>query len=261
MSRLLYDEPPLLVFPTLATKIGLNETIVIQQIHYWLYANTKNKHNLRDGFYWTYNTYKEWQDQFPFWCIKTIRRTLKSLEKKNLIITGRFNKMALDRTLWYRINYPQLKLLENDKVDKDGSPCGQIVQMEVDKLTPPIPETIFTETTTKNNDNGFLLPKKTALSLKDVENLQDEGVRIIISYYFQRYEAVFHEEHPRLKKAQLSRIAGVLLYFMQENDVAPDDVEALIDKHFKRDSLQTDYNLNHFATEGILQNLFWDVLY
>ena len=35
MSKLLINEHPLQVLPSLATKIGLNEAIVLQQIHYW----------------------------------------------------------------------------------------------------------------------------------------------------------------------------------------------------------------------------------
>lgn len=36
MSKLLIEEPPLQVLPSLAVTIGLNEAIIIQQIHYWL---------------------------------------------------------------------------------------------------------------------------------------------------------------------------------------------------------------------------------
>ncbi len=36
MNNLLLDEHPLLVMPKLATLIGLNEAIVLQQVHYWL---------------------------------------------------------------------------------------------------------------------------------------------------------------------------------------------------------------------------------
>lgn len=35
MSRLLINEPPLIVLPNLAILIGLNEAIVLQQVHYW----------------------------------------------------------------------------------------------------------------------------------------------------------------------------------------------------------------------------------
>lgn len=35
-AQLLINEPPLQVLPTLAKTIGLNEAIVLQQVHYWL---------------------------------------------------------------------------------------------------------------------------------------------------------------------------------------------------------------------------------
>ena len=38
--RLLIDEPPLMVLPSLAAVIGLNEAIMLQQIHYWLGLST-----------------------------------------------------------------------------------------------------------------------------------------------------------------------------------------------------------------------------
>ena len=36
MSRLLIKESPVMIIPSLAVKIGLNEAVVLQQIHYWL---------------------------------------------------------------------------------------------------------------------------------------------------------------------------------------------------------------------------------
>ena len=41
MSNLLIDDYPILVLPSLATEIGLNEAIVLQ-MHYWL---KKSNHN------------------------------------------------------------------------------------------------------------------------------------------------------------------------------------------------------------------------
>lgn len=41
MSKLLISESPLLVLPSLAETIGLNEAIVLQQIHFW---TSKEKH-------------------------------------------------------------------------------------------------------------------------------------------------------------------------------------------------------------------------
>ena len=36
MGNLLINEPPLQVLPSLAAKIGLDNAIFIQQLHYWL---------------------------------------------------------------------------------------------------------------------------------------------------------------------------------------------------------------------------------
>ncbi len=61
MSKLLLDEHPLLVLPSLAKKIGLNEAIILQQINYWLIDSKKEI----DGRKWTYNSIKAWNEQFP----------------------------------------------------------------------------------------------------------------------------------------------------------------------------------------------------
>lgn len=36
MSKLLLDDEPLVILPKLAAAIGLNEAIILQQLHYWL---------------------------------------------------------------------------------------------------------------------------------------------------------------------------------------------------------------------------------
>mgnify|MGYP000945594715 CR=1 FL=1 len=130
MSKLLLDESPILVLPSLATKIGLNEAIFIQQLHYWL----KDSKNVRDGRKWVYNTHEEWQEQFPFWSISTIRRTITKLEKANLIIVSNYNKMAIDKTKWYRINYDLLEEMSNPNQNKqpeeENSPTVQNEQSE-----------------------------------------------------------------------------------------------------------------------------------
>lgn len=42
MSMVLFDEHPMLVNKPLAVEIGLNEAIVLQQIHYWLEMNKES---------------------------------------------------------------------------------------------------------------------------------------------------------------------------------------------------------------------------
>lgn len=112
MSKLLIEEQPLIVIKSLALKIGLHEAIVLQQVHYWL---TKKTHMI-DGRSWVYNTYKEWQEQIPFWSESTIKRTFKTLEELGLIITGNYNTYKMDQTKWYTIDYEKLRDLDVEDV-------------------------------------------------------------------------------------------------------------------------------------------------
>lgn len=106
------DEYPLLIFPQLACKVGLNESIILQQIHYWNKINRKANNNFEDGFYWTFNSYPQWQEQFPFWSLNTIIRAISKLEKSKLVVSGNYNKLKQDNTKWYRIDYEILTKLE-----------------------------------------------------------------------------------------------------------------------------------------------------
>lgn len=108
MSMLLND-PPEFFNPRLAVEIGLNESIVLQKIHYWIVNNERNGINYYEGRYWTFNSIKKWRDDFfPWWSVDTVKRTFKSLENKELLIVGNFNKKGYDKTKWYTINYQKL---------------------------------------------------------------------------------------------------------------------------------------------------------
>ena len=134
-NRLLLNEEPLIIMPQLAVKIGLNESIVLQQIHYWTKINEKADKNFKGGYYWTFNSYEDWKEQFPFWSISTIKRTISSLEHKKLIISGNYNRLKIDRTKWYRIDYLELESI-------DTSPLCQNEPMDSTKMNRPLPETI-----------------------------------------------------------------------------------------------------------------------
>lgn len=130
MSKLLMDEHPIQVMPTLASHIGLNEAIILQQIHYWL-SKSNHKH---DGRMWIYNTVKGWAEQFPFWSESTIKRAINNLTKKELVLIGNYNKAKFDKTLWYSIDYEKLDELErvnnrlgqNDLTSSSKRPNGEV---------------------------------------------------------------------------------------------------------------------------------------
>lgn len=112
-SYLLINEPPLTVSPTLATIIGLDEAILIQQVHYWL-MNQKNAGRMEEGEKWVYNTYEEWQESnFPFWSVDKVQRLFLKLEKQGLIISRQFDAKNRDMRKFYRLAYDEICMLHD----------------------------------------------------------------------------------------------------------------------------------------------------
>lgn len=132
MSKLLIDDQPLQVLPALAEAIGLNEALILQQIH-WLLERSRNK---VEGKNWVYNTYEQWKsNHFRFFSLSTIRRAIDNLEKLGLLIsTTKFNKMKVDKTKWYSIDYQALEALEITSA-KNNRPSAQNEQSNCSNWT------------------------------------------------------------------------------------------------------------------------------
>lgn len=108
MSRLLINEAPLQVLPTLAVKVGLNEAIFLQQLHYRL-----RESRMIEGRRWYSRSMDEWCATFPFWSKRTVERIVTSLRNRDLIeTTADYNREPDDRTLWYTLSYAALDDLE-----------------------------------------------------------------------------------------------------------------------------------------------------
>lgn len=118
--NVLIDEYPLVVLPTLACQYGLNEAIVIQQIHYW---TQKNK-PMSDGFVWVYNSIPEWKRQFPFWSERTIFSILKNLKNLGLVIAERKSDNPYDQTLYYRLDHEKFGIsISQTLQDRKSKTC------------------------------------------------------------------------------------------------------------------------------------------
>ncbi|MGX9133966.1 conserved phage C-terminal domain-containing protein [Rummeliibacillus sp. JY-2-4R] len=103
--KFLFKDKPLIVLTELATIIGLNEAIILQQLHYFLLKSPMKF----EGFTWYKHSFDSWSKQFPFWSHNTIVRAFTRLEKRNYIVsTSKFNSYKTDRRKWYRIDYERL---------------------------------------------------------------------------------------------------------------------------------------------------------
>ena len=109
-SQLLIDERLVYVIPTLAVWVGLNEAIFLQSLHYALLDKRLGKEV--DGVKWFRNSCPEWEEEFPFWTDKVIKRTIGNLIGDGLLKTrDDLNQHGYDQTKWYTINYEKFSEL------------------------------------------------------------------------------------------------------------------------------------------------------
>lgn len=279
ISNLLLDEHPLQVMPTLATLIGLNEAIILQQVHYWLKHKEKSGQDYIDGHYWVYNTYKQWQEQFPFWHLNTLQRAFTSLEKKGLLISANYNKAGFDKTKWYTIDYNAYESMVSTSHQN-----GMLVTPDCIDGTHQngMTNTIdYTDTTAENikSLNGTELKQFHTLSTTTpfnssilekqiIKSCHKQGITdccdyiTIIEYYYSMYMATFHKEHPRLSSTAMDSVIESI-YSGSElvDNIDPDMYKALISQHFKTLYDNCDYNICHFMSEGIRNNRFYEACY
>ena len=201
MSRLLIDEPPLQVLTSLARELGLNEAIMLQQMHYWL---IKSSHEF-EGVKWFYKTLEDWQTEFPFWSTMTIRRTLTNLEKQKVIRIGNFNKKKFDKTKWYTIEY---QCVNRRCVQYEQTMCSNrtdgCVQFEQTYTRE------YTETTTENNGSKE----------KPLKVVWTEETKYIIDYLNKRTGK---------KYSVKTKKTAQLVHKLLDNGFTVEDFERVID--------------------------------
>lgn len=143
--------------PALAVAIGLNESIMLLQIDFWIGQTD----NFIDGKYWTYQSVRDMHTKaFPYWSIATINRTVASLQTQGLLHTANYNKRKGDKTRWFALNFEGLKKL-GEKVPSISVIHG-VFQNETPITQNETPsaqnETTLPEITTENTTEREIAP-------------------------------------------------------------------------------------------------------
>lgn len=264
----------LIVNTDLALVLGdLNEAIILNQLNYWLEINKKADKNFIDGKYWVYNSYAEWRENdFPYWSEKTIQRTFTRLENKGIVISANYNKMCIDKTKWYSIDFEVLeemiKAYDSNKIsEEDKMSCRE------GQYDRPIPKN-----TTKDYSYAFPKGKGTLCfssekavgqsnvkyRIEDVPYLVGQyaepntpGSRIIelrkiIQFFIGRYEEESDIRHIDVSDSAIKSIVDA--YFHPTGkvvDCEAEDYMWMIDDYFA-----TDYKMNGKRVSKSLQHFF-----
>lgn len=203
---LLFDEQPIVFDRTLAREIGDRHATVLQQVHYWIEVNRKNKNKevYKDGYYWTYRSIKKWhEEEFDYLSFSTVRRTFDDLIENGYLITGEYNKFGADRTKWYRVNKDKIsKLYEkitnekhlsnmtNANAQNEQMEMSKMSSSEMLKMSQPIQENnkrLNKENISYQSNNNIIYVDKNEKvnELNDSKNINDKSFRKYNTQYFR----------------------------------------------------------------------------
>lgn len=123
-----------------AKKYGLKEAIILYNIRFWLDKNIANGTNFKNGRVWTFNSYKAFNELFPYLSQSQVKRCLTNLVKEGILIKENYNKLGFDRTNWYSINEAKYDLNDNSSPLDESVPRSDENVPRVDESVPPIPD-------------------------------------------------------------------------------------------------------------------------
>jgi hypothetical protein len=211
--KLLIDEAPLIVLPTLAKHIGYKEALVLQQLHYFLQITP----NVIDGVPWVYNTYEQWQEHIPFLSSRTLRRIMTDLEAMNLIRSERMEAHLWYQRKWYTINYETLYDL-NLLIRPDSStPLGKF-----DLIDPANLNDSYTKTSLKE----FNKTTDTVPTLQPVQEVEQQGsnfeaVATSIGQIEEKEDVLGKTRESEIKKQEKSEEKEIPLVFSDKGKIDP----------------------------------------
>lgn len=103
----------------IAKVYGVNAAILLQNLGHWIEKNKANETNYYDGNYWTYNSRRAYRELFPYMSERQIDTAFKKLIDDGIVITGNYNELKYDRTLWYALTEKGKSILHFDGMERD----------------------------------------------------------------------------------------------------------------------------------------------
>lgn len=114
----------------MAVRYGMEEAVFLDALMFWYRTNRGDNRNFRDGRWWSHNSVKAYEQVFPWWSAKQIRRIIESCKSQGALLSGNYNRDQRDRTFWYTPSDDLLSLYGEDVTGNCNLPNGQMQEPE-----------------------------------------------------------------------------------------------------------------------------------
>lgn len=112
---------------SLATLIGLNETIILTNFYFNVKSNEGNENMVKDGRVWFFRSVKYLNEQYPYLTPDKIRRAIERLINAGYVIKGDYNQDKFNKCNWYSISDEVYILFEGinaESIGQNAKPFG-----------------------------------------------------------------------------------------------------------------------------------------
>lgn len=183
-SDLVSNGKCIILYASLAQKLGLNEAIIVQQLHFLLGLPGGRTIN---GEHWIFNTYEQWQrDHFPFWSLNTIQRTFTTLESMMVVEScqpdgakSRKKYYRLNHGMWAKLMKGTLPTLTNPDHTNLGSSSHQNGMIEDTNLASSLTETTVQRSPNRESEESKETAPSVAASWKPSNRDKNQELRTL----------------------------------------------------------------------------------
>jgi hypothetical protein len=171
-----------------AKRYGLAEAVLIKNFKFWIEHNIDQKYNFKDGRTWTYISLKELAKNFDYLSEKQVRTAIDHLIKDEVLLKGNYNKLSIDKTLWYAFVNENDFVKAYDQKEKPSAQMGKPSDLEVKAIPDTLNIYTNTNTTTdilaKKIKNSFVPPtiEEVKVFFRDKGYREDAAIKAF-NYY------------------------------------------------------------------------------
>lgn len=87
----------------LATKIGLEESILLQHFFWWFQHNKHTPEMCRDGRVWFFRSVAEMREEFPYLTASNVRTAIEHLIRIGYVVRGDYSERSMNKSTWYAL--------------------------------------------------------------------------------------------------------------------------------------------------------------
>lgn len=102
---------------SLATEVGLTESIILQHFYFLYKSNKENESMIKNGNVWFFRSVKSMNETYPYLTTDKIRRAIERLVNGGLVYKADYNTDKFKKVTWYSLSQRVINMFNGEKTE------------------------------------------------------------------------------------------------------------------------------------------------